>query len=60
MEKFITHRSWRKYPAHVEGLHRDVKADWRQRERQDLGVSLYLVQWVEGLRVLCAGAGWSV
>lgn len=41
----------------MEGLHGDVKADWRQRERQDLGVSFYLDQWVEGLRVLWAGAG---
>ena len=32
IEKFIAHRSWRKYTAYVEGPHGEVKAGCRQRE----------------------------
>lgn len=35
--KFIIHRLWRKYMAHLEGSHEDVKARYRQREQQALG-----------------------
>lgn len=37
IEKFTTLRSWRKYATHLEGPHEMMKAECRQREKQDLG-----------------------
>lgn len=37
IEKFISHRAWRKYTAYLQGLHGEVKAGCLQREWQDLG-----------------------
>ena len=37
IEKFISHRSWRKFTACLKGPHGDVKAGCRQIMRQDLG-----------------------
>lgn len=37
IEKFITHRSWRKYTACLEGPPREVKTGYRQGEGQDAG-----------------------
>lgn len=37
IEKFMTHKSWRRYVVHLEGPHWEVKAGYRQREWQDLG-----------------------
>ena len=46
--KLITHGSWRKYTAYLEGSHREVKAGCRQRERQDL-VQVPLLECVGGV-----------
>ena len=32
IEKFISHRSWRKYTAHLEGPHEAVQAECPERE----------------------------
>ena len=37
IEKFVTHRSWRRCTAHLDGPHWEVKAEGRQRAGQDLG-----------------------
>ena len=37
IDKFITHRSWRKYTAGLEKSLEEVKGRCRQRGRQDLG-----------------------
>ena len=34
--EFIAHRSWRKYTAYTGGAYGEVKAGYRQRERQDV------------------------
>lgn len=36
IEKFITHRSWRKYTASLKGPPREVKAGYRQKQRKHL------------------------
>ena len=39
IEKFITHRSWRKYIACLKGLNEEIKAEYKERarKRQELG-----------------------
>lgn len=37
IDKFITHRSWRKYTAGLKRPLEEVKGRYRQRGRQDLG-----------------------
>ena len=32
IETFITHRSWRRYLAQFQGLHREVSASYREKE----------------------------
>lgn len=32
-----THRSWRKYMAHLKGPHGKTRAGYRERERHNLG-----------------------
>lgn len=59
IEKFITHKSWRKYLAYIKVLHREVQAGCRQRQKQDLGHMLLLEsRW----GVLCSQTktDWSV
>lgn len=49
IEQFITHRSWRKYPAHREGPHGEIMTE-SDKERQDLG---YIPLWGSIDSVLC-------
>ena len=42
MEMFITHKSWRKYMACLEGPHKEVKADREIERERSWGMYLYL------------------
>ena len=37
IEKCITHKFWRRYTAHLQGLRGEINAGCRQRVHQDLG-----------------------
>ena len=49
IEKFITHRSWRKYTACLQGLYREIKAECRESQRtgRTCGTFPYQDPWVE-------------
>lgn len=60
IEKFITHRSWKKYVAYLEVPLREVKTGCRQeREQQDQGHMPSLGNVVECFGVLGLKLGWS-